>query len=472
MCAPLLTQPVGYERRQPEKTVLYETIQENLETFLAEMDEAGVHLPRTVQKEFESYLRCGILGHGFLRGECRACKSAILVAFSCKRRTACPSCGARRMAAEAAHLVDRVLPHVPVRHWVLSVPFDIRYLLATDRSLLSAVLRIFVDVLSQRYRLRSSAGATGQAGIVAGIHRADSSLRLNPHFHLLVLDGAYRVGGHDDLPTFKAARSPSDEELKAVATRVAKRVRRLFIKRGIVDEDGCPIAEVEVEASLPDERVQFGWLTEDGDAIIAEPDRLGGGTSSAEVAGFSVFAGSAVEDRERLEKLCRYVARPPLANEQVERTNDGRVGIELKRPRRNGETHAFMTPMQLIRRLASLIPPAGMNLLRYFGILASAAQHRSKIVPVPEIDLGISSNGTEPVVPSRRDGLDWASLLRRVWDIDALACPCGGRIRLIAAIEEPAIIRRILNHLNLPAESPLIAPARGPPEPEGWFVSP
>ena len=151
MCAPLLTQPAGYKRRQPEKTVLYETIQENLETSLAEMDEmdeAGIHLPRTVERESQSFLRCGILGHGFLRGACRACGRAILVAFSCKRRTACASCGAKRMAAEAAHLVDRVLPEVPVRHWVLSVPFDIRYYLAADRSLLSAVLRIFVDVLS------------------------------------------------------------------------------------------------------------------------------------------------------------------------------------------------------------------------------------------------------------------------------------------------------------------------------------
>ena len=113
-----------------------------------------------------------------------------------------------------------------------------------------------------------------------------------------------------------------------------------------------------------------------------------------------------------------------------------------------------------------------MNLIRYFGILAPAAKHRSKVVPVPEGELDISPVGTEPVLSPRRSGLDWASLLRRVWDIDVLACPCGGRIRIIAVIESPAVIRRILKHVGLPSESPVIASARAPPTDEGWFDSP
>ena len=113
-----------------------------------------------------------------------------------------------------------------------------------------------------------------------------------------------------------------------------------------------------------------------------------------------------------------------------------------------------------------------MNLIRYYGILAPAAKDRSKVVPVPELELDISLVGTERVLAPRRDGLDWASLLRRVYDIDVLACPCGGRIRIISVIESPAIIRRILEHVGLPAEPPVIAPARGPPEAdaESWFA--
>jgi hypothetical protein len=375
------------------------------------------------------------------------------------------------MAATAAHLVDRVLPEdVPVRHWVISLPFDIRYALIKDRSLLSAVLRIFIDVVFTRYRDRSRCGPDGQCGAVAAIHRSDSSLRVNPHFHLVVLDGAYQIGNEEDAsPSFHGARHPTDEELRAIATKVAKRVRRLFLRRGLIDEDGMPIEEVE--PTVTDGQVQFGWLTADGDAIIAEPDRTGGGTSCAEVAGFSVYAGQALQDRDRIEKLCRYVSRPPFAHEQLAETKDGRIAIKLKRPRRSGETHAFMKPVQLLRRLTSLIPPAGMNLTRFFGILAPAAKHRCNVVPVPDILLHISPNGTEPVLPPRRDGLDWASLLRRVYDIDVLDCPCGGRIRIIAAIESPAVIRRILKHFDLRADPPPIAPARGPPEGDGWFAS-
>ena len=472
MCAPLLARPAGYERRDPQGTVLHKIVRENIETFWAEMEEAGIELPRTVRREFEAYLLCGDLSAGFLRGECEACRRAILVAFSCKRRTVCASCGAKRMAATAAHLVDRVLPFfVPVRHWVLSLPFDVRYPLTVDRKLLSAVLRIFVDEIFKRNRERSVVGKAGQPGAVAAIHRADSSLRVNPHFHLIVLDGAYEVGDDEDaVPKFRIARAPTDDELRAIATNVAKRVRRLFLRRGLIDEDGMPLDDIG--QPLPDGPVQFGWLTEDGEALIAEPDRTGRGTSCAEVAGFSVFAGRAVDDRDEIEGLARYVTRPPFANEQLSETKDGRVAVQLKRPRANGTTHAFMQPVAFLRRLTSLIPPAGMNLTRYRGILAPAAKHRDKVVPVPEIDLDVSPVGTEPVLPPRRSGLDWHSLLKRVWDIDALQCSCGGRIRIIAAIEAPSVIRRILDHVGIRARPQPVAPARGPPVDEGWFDSP
>ena len=76
-----------------------------------------------VQREFEDYLKCGRLEHGFLRVRCADCQAERLVAFSCKRRGFCASCGARRMAEGAALLVDEVLPREPMRQWVLSVPF-------------------------------------------------------------------------------------------------------------------------------------------------------------------------------------------------------------------------------------------------------------------------------------------------------------------------------------------------------------
>ena len=111
----------SYERRRPEETTLYQIVQEQLETFLAQVEaKTGAGLPEFVKDEFDAFLECGILAHGFLRVRCAECAHEKLVAFSCKRRGFCPSCGARRMAESAAHLVDQVIPRVPVRQWVLS----------------------------------------------------------------------------------------------------------------------------------------------------------------------------------------------------------------------------------------------------------------------------------------------------------------------------------------------------------------
>ena len=105
-----------YQRHQPEHTVLYKIVQENLETFLRLVhEECGRALPDFVEKEFREYLKCGILAHGFLRAKCESCSDEHLIAFSCKKRGFCPSCGGRRMSESAIHLVDEVLPNKPIR---------------------------------------------------------------------------------------------------------------------------------------------------------------------------------------------------------------------------------------------------------------------------------------------------------------------------------------------------------------------
>jgi hypothetical protein len=141
--------PLHYERRRPEETTLYRVVQENLETFLAEVEAGGVaSLPQFVKDEFEAFLECGILSYGFLRVRCAECGHEKLVAFSCKRRGICPSCGGRRMAETAAWLVDRVIPKVPVRQWVLSCPIPLRSLFAVHPELLTSVLQIIHRVIA------------------------------------------------------------------------------------------------------------------------------------------------------------------------------------------------------------------------------------------------------------------------------------------------------------------------------------
>jgi Putative transposase len=185
-------------------------------------------------------------------------------------------------------------------------------------------------------------------------------------------------------------------------------------------------------------------------------------------------------DRRRLERLCRYVARPPLANERLEERIDGQLLLRLKTRWRDGTTHIAMERRELIERLVPLIPPPRAHQVRYHGILAPCASLRSRVVPVAEFDLVLTgpaevasaasevvgssaseTNRTHEDRPETRPRrLQWAALLQRVFGFDELCCPrCGATLRLIAAIEDPAIARRILECLDLPARAPPIAPA-------------
>ncbi len=95
---------------------MYQVVQAHVETFFAQVErETGAGLPRFVKDEFEAFLECGILAHGFLRLRCGECAQEKLVALSCERRGFCPACGGRRMAETAAHLVEHVIPQVSVR---------------------------------------------------------------------------------------------------------------------------------------------------------------------------------------------------------------------------------------------------------------------------------------------------------------------------------------------------------------------
>src|SRR4030095_9319295 len=92
-------------------------------------DGAGLPCPSSSAREFREFLTCGVLAHASARGRCERCAFEHLVPSSYKGRGFCPSCGGRRMTERAAHLVDGVIPPVPVRQWVLTLPFQLRYLL-------------------------------------------------------------------------------------------------------------------------------------------------------------------------------------------------------------------------------------------------------------------------------------------------------------------------------------------------------
>jgi Transposase zinc-binding domain len=141
-----------YEARAPTQTVLYGLVREHLASLLQSTRETyTIPLPAYVEDAFRAYLRCGVFAHGFACLHCETCNENRLLAFRCKGRAMCPSCAGRRMANTAAHLVDRVLTRVPVRQYVLSLPFELRTLAAFRADVLTMLSRIFFESIRARY---------------------------------------------------------------------------------------------------------------------------------------------------------------------------------------------------------------------------------------------------------------------------------------------------------------------------------
>jgi hypothetical protein len=178
----------------------------------------------------------------------------------------------------------------------------------------------------------------------------------------------------------------------------------------------------------------------------------------AQAHGFSLHAAVRTDahQRKELERLCRYITRPAIANERLSRNSKGQVVLQLKSPYRDGTTHIVMQPQEFMQRLAALVPRPRLHLIRFHGLLAPHAKLRAAIVP------GTAEKPSEQACEhARRPAcMSWARLLKRVFDIDVEHCECGGKLKIIAAIEQPTVIERILTHLGLSAQPPPRTPAR------------
>ena len=415
------------------------------------------------------------------------------MAFSCKGRGVCPSCNGRHMAQTAAHLADHVIPPVPLRQWVITVPKRLRGMLADRPRAVAAVTRIFLDEIERT--LITASGVTAAAdtpsasrprlGGISFLHRFGSALNHHVHLHACVTDGVFRPAaaeaGCDVLPAFLPARPITQADLAALTERVRRRVIRWFRLQRLLDAD--------------DAADMLAW----------------------ENSGFSVDASVRITlvDRDvpsyfkSLEHLLRYCARPPFALERLSviRGPDGRIArIRYVLPRhkaanwvgpgrgrkstRPGATGVVeLTPFEFLDRLADLVPPPRKHRHRYHGVFAPNHKLRRAVTALAignvgkrgEAAAGGHGNGGHSTggcsdshqKPRSHDTsrIAWAKLMARMGDEFPLECPnCGGDIRLIAFITEPGPIRKILTHLGEPLEPPPVSPARGPPTDWGELI--
>jgi hypothetical protein len=320
--------------------------------------------------------------------------------------------------------------------------------------------------------LRSSKSA-----ILPICQRFGSALNLNVHFHLLALDGVYRREGEGRL-VFVPVSSPSTEELKGLVQRIAERIGRSLERSGLIERDidnaylAFDPAEEAPNHGLLGSSITYRIATgsREGQMVFtlqtlpAEPDAPR--PEVAESSGFSLHAGIAAKasQRDKIERLARYVSRPPVATERLSLTRGRNVRYALKTPYRDGTTHVIFEPEDFIARLAALVPRPRAHLTRYHGVFAPASRDRARIMPGTRT--AASAARGEVSVSDRQRAMSWAQRLKRVFAIDIETCrQCGGKLRVIASIEEPAVIERILDHLGHTAEPVDPAhPSRAPPQ--------
>ena len=440
---------VLYRPRRPHETILYQTILEHLETWMARCREADPDddpIPGYVEEAFRRYLTCGIPAHGFARARCASCGLDFMVAFSCRGRGLCPACSARYMVETAAHLVDDVLPRVPYRQWVVTFPKRVRYFLHEPRHA-SAALRLVHRAMEATIR-RASPGAPRDArvGVVSFIQRFGSSL--NPHLHLhdVATDGVFAWAGEESVDgdarevEFFEATGLTDRDVEALTETIRRRVLRYLVRQDLLD-DG-------------DAEEMLQWQGH---------------------GGFSVHADTRVEawDRLALERLVRYCARPTFSLQRLHRLDDETLIYKLPRPDHRGRTEIVLTPEELLQRLADLLPPPRVHRHRYYGCFAPNAAMRSAVTATAgpdqefadRLDDAADKMGLTGEEGPRRTNARWAMLIARIYEAMPLLCPrCGSPMAIISFITDPDVVTRILDHLGEPTSAPEPAPARSPPQ--------
>ena len=362
------------------------------------------------------------------------------------------------MVDAAVHLEANVLPEVNVRHRVCTLPWGMRALLGCDKSLCAATLEAFVKqcLRSLKRRAKALLGLSNVrhalTGAVAAIQRTDSDVALRTAQRL---DKLLRAQGHSLLPDDCTDPEPLALQLghPALAACYDAASRGLTVSG---DRTGQPsLRLVQSEGTPP----------------AASPQDV----PAAEVFGVNLYAKQVVDgrDRRQLERLCRYLLRPPIAEERLSLRSDGTLLLEFKKSWRDGTRAVVLSPRDLLVRLCAAIPLPYVNQVRYFGVLASAAASRDEVVPFSKPPEGafkpppaagdqlalLGEMSDEPSPSQRRR---WAWVLAHTFGADLEHCEeCGGPMRWVAVAKTPSAAPRLMTKLGY-ARAPPTAPAVTP----------
>ena len=383
-----------YRQRKPETSPLYQIVFHSHEELQYVWESRFQHqygcLRDEVTKTLAEYLNCGILAHGAARVYCDGCKHSLLVAFSCKRRGVCPSCGAKRAVKFAEHIFNEVIEDVPHRHTVFTIPKRLRIFFKYDRKLNSILFKAAWGALAHTLGIDER-----ELAAIFTIQTAGDALNFHPHLHGILADGYWKDGVFTRFPEI---------DIAALNQAFAERVLALLHKQELITDDDV-----------------LQILSQDH-------------------TGCSVWMSEPFHDDDSERFVACYIERAPLSLERLSIQDD--IVIYTTK---EGVTHEF-DALEFLALLSAQVPAPYESLTRYFGRYSCRRRgERAKLSPPPPAEEQESDYRQE----FRKSS--WAACLKRIYEIDPLECPnCKSQMRIIAFIQDAHSIKDIMKAQGIP----------------------
>lgn len=413
----------SYARRRPEETLLYRVVfhyaQELQYRWEELFQERYGALRDEVLEAFNRYLSCGVIAHGCARARCENCNHSLLIAFSCKRRSLCPSCDAKRAVIFAEHLQQNILLLYPHHHVVWSIPKRLRVYFRYDRALIK---HLYTAAWNAWNKTVSDTLPAAISGAVMALHTAGDLLNFHPHVHSLCL-----AGGLDNNGAFKSLPAIDTESLNQ---RFADSVFKCLLDAELISQ--------EVIDSM----------------------------RSWEHSGFNVFVAEPTppENTNARLFLARYLKRSPLSLERMSlvESNTEPV-IRLVKKLADDEIVRDFSPLEFLAELQQHIPDIWEQTTRYYGCYAARSRGAKRqfehwdnlLKPKAEI-LFFAGEGkpTQNAVTTEskpKASQTWAACIKRIYDVDPLICPtCGSQMKILAFLQNHNEIEKLARHLGYP----------------------
>ncbi len=392
--------PPRYRPRNPRLSSLYQLLESQYESVKSVWEDRFERRYGFWRGLYDTavarYFDCGLFESGFARVKCTKCPREFLVAFSCKGRALCPSCGAKRAAIFSEMLQHQILTDVPHAQWVFSIPKMLRPYFLYHRELLGDMARLAYETVREMMAAIVDE-PDARPGMVAVIQTFASSLKWNPHIHSIVSRGVFKPDGTwIPVPYVDAHQAELLFRHKLFA---------LLRDRGLISEQRIDLL--------------LSWRH----------------------SGFSVHNHTTVypNDTEGLHKLACYLMRAPVNLSRL-RFDPG-SGLLAYEPRsgHDAEDEPLPDPLEFLARVLIHIPETNKHLVHFYGAYANRVRSTLRNSQPP-------AEPAQTLPPRRALSKRWAELIYRIYDVDPLTCRCGAEMKIIAFITEPAAIRKILDH--------------------------